>query len=414
MSKFKKFTIIHYSLLVLSLMYSFYFYKEISWELAILAVLFELFKPVLFINAIDSRKSSKYLFVSAVIVLVTFNLLAISSSFINTYNKQSTSKTVNEAYKIHNKRLEGLKSNIDSIKTELNNYPTFESFTERSPRWEDKTQLNQNWQSGKQDITNRLNSANTEYSKELSNNVNQYNTIANKMGYSAIFTALSKQLKVDTKNFILCLYLMFAVMLEILIFYSKTLSNKEIKGYKKTNDELTKELIEEINLEIHKRQIEAIKNIFNNNLPSKNNMPVLAYETPRNDTKIIIEDAKEQQQQKVKKIEASKDFEINDVMDPLLEKNNLVELKESKTLYQYTKKPLDIENIRKYMNYLLENSKDDIAIGYKKVGESLGLTQGEAIRIYNKLLDTKYLEKADKRTTKIKKTNFNENDFLEV
>ena len=411
MQKIKKFTIIHYSLLALSLIYSFVFYKEISIELAVLAVLFELFKPVLFINAYKGKGATRTVFTVLVVILVVFNLLAISSSFINTYNKQTTSQIINEDYTIHNKRLNELKSSLDSVKTELNNYPTLAEFTSKSPKWEDKTILNKNWQDGKLEITNRLNIANTEYNKELSVKVEQYKTKENKLGYSAVFTAISNKLNIQTMNLILILYLLFAVMLEILIFYSKTLSNKELNSYKKTGEELTQELMQEMQLELHRRQLEAIKNSFSNNTLSNNNMPLLIREAQKNDTKIYVEE-----KAVVKEIESPK----NDVGDPALKNEEVEEVDLTfedlaiKNKYQYQKKALDIENIRKYLNYLLENSKDDIAIGYKKVGESLGLTQGESQRIYSKLVDANYLEKADKRTTKIKKTNFNENDFLEV
>jgi len=74
---------------------------------------------------------------------------------------------------------------------------------------------------------------------------------------------------------------------------------------------------------------------------------------------------------------------------------------------------LAIENIRKYHNFILKNSKDDIAIGYKKVAENLGLRESEAQRIYNKLKEKNYLISSDRKTL-IEKKNFNESDFVEV
>jgi hypothetical protein len=129
---------------------------------------------------------------------------------------------------------------------------------------------------------------------------------------------------------------------------------------------------------------------------------ISTYESNNNVSEIILP-VQKIESTKVKQIEAPKEKEEIEVEDPVYEI-------EEKSNYQYTKKALDIENIRKYLDYLLENSKDDIAIGYKKVAESLGLTQGEGIRIYNKLKEKKYLVTTDRKTL-IEKKKFNENDF---
>jgi len=61
-----------------------------------------------------------------------------------------------------------------------------------------------------------------------------------------------------------------------------------------------------------------------------------------------------------------------------------------------------MDNVKKYFDYLLENSKDNIAIGYKKVAEKLGLTQGEGLRIFKHLKENGYLETEDRKTKIVK------------
>jgi hypothetical protein len=75
------------------------------------------------------------------------------------------------------------------------------------------------------------------------------------------------------------------------------------------------------------------------------------------------------------------------------------------------KLPFNIENVKKYFDYLQENSRDDIAVGYKKVADNTGLTQGEALRIFNQLRDKGYL-RTENRKTKIKKRKLNAFDFI--
>lgn len=380
----KKFTILHFSLLSLSLLYSFIFYSSIAIELAIMAIIFDLVKPSMFITALQSKGIKRNVFGILVIILVSFNLLAISSSFINKYNKESSTKTLNSEYTKQQDKLKQLKSNIISIETELNSYPTLEAFTSKSPKWEDKTQLNQTWQDGKKDINNRLTTAQQEYNKELSKKIAKYNVINKDNGYNAIFTALSQKLNVKTSNLVLVIYILFAIMLEILIFYTKTLSVKEQKNYIKSTDEMTADLIKEMNYQLHLKQLQALKNSFDENV-------VVA-------VKEIVEQPKKQVFQQISE------------PDPEIE-TKLIEadLQENR----FRKKVVEIENIKKYLEYLLENSENDIAIGYKKVAEGLGLTESEALRIFDKLKKKEYLETEGKKTF-IKKEEFNESDFEEV
>jgi hypothetical protein len=131
----------------------------------------------------------------------------------------------------------------------------------------------------------------------------------------------------------------------------------------------------------------------------------------------VIPEAKEE----IKQIEAhveneiAEDIEIEKLnFEKLNYETSIDENQEQKTNYQYNKKTLDIENIRKYHNYILGNLKDGNVIpGIKTTANKLGLTQGEAMRIYYKLRDKKYLETKN-RTTKIKKKKFIESDFVEV
>jgi hypothetical protein len=363
-----------------------------------MAIIFDLVKPNIFITALESKQGKRILFGAIVAILVLFNLLAISSNFINNYTKQSTSKTINSEFTIRNKQLKQLQSNVESIKTELNNYPTLEIFLSKSPKWEDKTGLASNWNQGKQDISKRLDIAQTAYNTELSKNIEKYKISKKQMGYSAIFASVSSQLNVDVKNLILGLYILFAMILEILIFYTKTLSVKEFKNYVKTPEEMTSDLIKQSNLEMHKRQLEAIQNVFSNNVIGS--IQKVA-EIPKQidfDT-FVVED-----QEEVKQLQGIEET-----------KEDLRVDEEIKNKYQYIRKTLDIDNIRKYHQYILDNLKDEnIVVGIKKVASTLGLTQGEAMRIYNKLRDKAYIKTLEDKKTRLQKKKFNANDFLEV
>lgn len=378
----KKFTLVHFSLLSLSLLYSFVFYNTIAIELAVMAIIFDLVKPNLFITALQSKGIKRNVFSVLVIILVLFNLLAISSSFINKYNKESVNKTLNNDYTKQQEKLSQLKSSIANIEIELKEYPTLATYTANSPKWEDKTELNRTWQEGKQDITNRLNTTNTEYNKELSTKIDKYKITDKKNGYNAIFTALSQKINVKTSNLVLLIYILFAIMLEILIFYTKTLSVKEFANYVKSSEEMTADMVREINFELHNRQLQALKNSFDENII------VRVKETP-----IKPED------EEIKTIKESEVIQIESA-------------EEKEKLFQ--EKPLPIENIKSYHDFILENSNDEnIAIGYKKVADGLGIKQSEALRIYRVLKEKGYLKTIGTKTT-IEKDEFNKTDFEEV
>jgi len=405
MKTFKKFTIIHFTLLFLSLSYCFEFYFSICLEIAIMALIFDLVKPTIFISMLNSKGIYKGIYAAILTILIMFNLLAISSGFINNYNKQSSTKVINQGYAIHQDKIKQLKTNLDNVQSELNQYPSIEIFLSKSPKWEDKTDLTKNWQDGKQEISKRLDIAQTAYNNELSNKINKYNIESKKMGYSSIFKTISSKTNVSNDTLIFILYMLAAIVFETLIFYTKVLSKKESQDYIKSNDELTKELINEMNLEIHRKQLEAIKYSFNNNI--MNNIKPMINEPINENVKVEIEEPVKQIEEK--KVIENLGLKENDIeVDPLDE-----DLEIEKVNYKFSGKPLAIENIRAYHNFILENSKDDIAIGYKKVAENLGLRESEAQRIYNKLKEKNYLISSDRKTL-IEKKNFNESDFLEV
>jgi hypothetical protein len=382
----KKFTISHYTLLALSLIYSFKFYNTIAIELAIMAIIFDIIKPTIFISAVESKKTPRIIFSSLVIVLVIFNLLAISSSFINNYNKQSTIKTISNKYTIHNKKLSELNKIVDNIKQELSNYPTLDSTIKDIPGTHstNRLEITKSWQQGKKEIEDRLNISQSNYSSELSKDISKYQVNKNEMGYSSVFEVLSKNLNVSSKSLILSLYILFAIMLEILIFYTKILSNKELKNYTPSSEEIMAKSVKEMNFKLQQQQLKALEENFNNN--------IIGIEKVTEKNKFIIPE--------ITVNEVLEDIEIH------VEQEEVIENK-------FLPKPLKIENIREYYNYVIKNSKNDVAIGYKKVAESLGINQSMALRIFNKLRDKEYLVTADRKTL-IEKKEFDMSDFEEV
>lgn len=260
----KKSTIFHFTLLGIMLYYSFKFYSSISIEIAVLVAIFSMIKPNLFMTAIKDTGIKRIICGTLALIIIGLDLLAISSSFINKYNAESISKSINAEYIKQQDKIKQLRSNIVSIEAELNNYPSLASYTANSPKWEDKTALNQTWQDGKKDITNRLNTAQQEYNKELSKKVDKYNIVNKQNGYNAIFTSISKKTGVKTGGLVQIVYMIIAILLEIMILYTKTQKEKESKNYVKSPKELMSDLIDKVNYNMHIKILESFENFSNN------------------------------------------------------------------------------------------------------------------------------------------------------
>jgi group I intron endonuclease len=83
-------------------------------------------------------------------------------------------------------------------------------------------------------------------------------------------------------------------------------------------------------------------------------------------------------------------------LNPSFDYNMIHYFKEHTSENLYTKKQLNINNIIKYLNYCKCNLKNNsISPGYKRVGTAIGITQGEAGRIYKFLLEKNYLIKSN-------------------
>jgi hypothetical protein len=152
-------------------------------------------------------------------------------------------------------------------------------------------------------------------------------------------------------------------------------------------------------------QIKAQTQLFSQNIKPMINEPI------NENMRIEIEEpVKQIEEKELINNHNNLDLKENDIeVDHPLDEDLEVE----KVNYKFPGKPLAIENIRAYHNFILENSKDDIAVGYKKVAENLGLRESEAQRIYNKLKEKNYLKSSDRKTL-IEKKEFDNNDFLEV
>lgn len=389
----KKSTLFHFSLLGALLIYSFMFYKTITWELAALATIFILLEPKVFIEAKQRKGLERIGFSALLLILISFNLLAISSSFINDYNKESETKTLNDQYVRQQERLKQIKTSLTTTEEELKVYPTLESYISKSPKWEDKTQLQSDWQKGKQDITARLDGIQKEYNKELSTNIDKYKITTNNNGYTAVFAAISEKINVKTKNLTIIIYMLFAIVLEIFVFYTKVLSVKESDNYEKTAEEMTNDFAKEMSKEFHKNCLEMMKNSFKNsfnqnNLEEKEQIFVKVYEEskPKKEEVKQIEEAKEDQQE-----------ETREDQEPLFEK-----------------KVLNLANLQKVFDYIQENRNENIAPGIKKISDDTEITIGEVGRIRKQLIKHGYLEpdKVNKQTIVVKE-NLDINDFSE-
>lgn len=88
------------------------------------------------------------------------------------------------------------------------------------------------------------------------------------------------------------------------------------------------------------------------------------------------------------------DFDNIDDIKETVETGNIIEPINKSINNLKKSKPLDLENVKKYFLYCKSNLKEtNVVPGYKRVGDTLGLTQGESLRIYKALIDKKYLKR---------------------
>jgi len=390
----KKFTIIHYALLGLSLMYCFKFYSSICIEIAIMAFIFDLVKPTIFIESINSKGSKKTVFNTLLIILIGFNLLAISSGFINNYNKQTTSKTLNQTYLIHQEKLKELKTNLELKSNSYKNYPSQDQYLSKYKSWEDKAEPISKWENGKNITKSDMDKAQELYNSELSRSVKKYKTVNNQAGYSEIFNILSRNTNARTDTMIFLLYMMAAIVFEILIFYTKVLSNKELKCYSKSGEEILAEKVKEINNKLQIMQLEAIENMFNKNiamLDKSEEIKVIAEEnqiSSNDHQEFLIDEIVDGTEYK----EPDHREELKDVKEITFEKP--LQDEENTSLHEnnlFKEDPISFNDYKIYFEFCNENLKNGFTPGIKKVANSLNIPVGKAQRIHARLRENKYI-----------------------
>lgn len=118
---------------------------------------------------------------------------------------------------------------------------------------------------------------------------------------------------------------------------------------------------------------------------------------------------------KIDDFDKSYAFDDFDDFDDFNNSNDTIETSNKPVIGVKKAKPLNIENVKKYFLYCKSNLKEmNVVPGYKRVGDVLGLTQGESLRIYKALIDEGYLKRYNhsKKTYLINIKPLNYQDFL--
>jgi predicted transcriptional regulator len=398
--------ILHWTLVAIALYFSLVFYSDMLFGLLVAGIVFEIMKPNLFENGIQHRKSIKgYVFISLGSIFILLSLLATCSALTNNYNKliaDSTKQVETKEYRA-NKAIENSdRSKIKNLEKQLNDYPTLDSYTKDVPSTHSTNlkQITRDWQLGKQNIQDKLDKANDGLNKTINayKNIKQYKTVKTEdqfKSYTKLFNTIASKININADYIAITVFILIAVLIEIGIVVTKHIATiarqKKLGTYKMTYDERLKETQEKI-----------FETAFNKFLVNMEQYQLTQDKTIKNYAEMLEEKQQEKLPEPTKKIEIENNVDADPVVEDE-EKNINTDETNVLSMDNYSKmKELDMENVKKYFDYLLENSKNDIAIGYKKVAEKLGLTQGEGLRIFKHLKENGYLETEDRKTKIVK------------
>lgn len=259
--------------------------------------------------------------------------------------------------------------------------------------------------------------------------INNYSKMLDEMlnneykSYTKLFQYFSDITGVETITITIFIFFIFAILLEVGIVVTKTISvtarQKRLGEYQKTFVEQFEEYQESLvkgnfNLLMNqiKSQQEANNILLNDNKNislSNNNMFENKTISAKEDKNTLIDGVKDEN------INFKKDMLLgnentdlankNNDTDNVNKPNNIIDINKVKVNInknQFQSKELSEENVNKYLEYATENIKEDGSIlGIKKISDSIGITQGEGQRIYRYLLDCGKLKKINNFKTKV-------------
>jgi hypothetical protein len=238
--------------------------------------------------------------------------------------------------------------------------------------------------------------------------INNYSKMLDEMinnkykSYTKLFEYFSEVTGVDSITITISVFFIFAILLEVGIIVTKKIAvnnrKKRLGEYKKTFVEQFEEYQERLlnqNFNIVMDQI-RMQHEQNKNMLLNTNQT------------IVIE--KEKDKKKLLDIDntvSSKEKEIINKKSNDKDTNNIISFKAKQSNDDnkeklFTKKDLDIDTIKEYWNYIVENNNNNIVPGYKKVASEIGVTQAEGQRIFNHLKEKGYLKSIGMRSKLVK------------
>lgn len=393
-----KYDVIHWVILGVAFIFSYQFYSSFLALLMVFGLILEFLAPSLFIEGKNNIKKSYgklLLFVTGIIV--SLSLLATCSVIVNEYKKiqDSFDMVKNPQYTSLKQKLNVLQSQMDSLHSQLEEYPTLESLLKNVPTTHstNRTSIQDNWTRGKKEIQDSLDKYTKEYNetldtlgetkeyKEAKNKDNQYKT------YQQIFIILSDFFKVSENSLILAITLILAVLLEIMKLISKTLAVKERKkklGYYKPS-------LDELAQEYYLKQFETkVSEIFINTDNCEYKQESIEpdkHESKEIEKPEIIKEIGTSESQESNIIDfkkKSRDIETIENSDP----DNNLSNSDNK----------ELSNKQTYLNYIITNAKNNVIPGLKKSSEDLNISQKKIKEIQEDLKSKNQLYTKDRKT----------------
>lgn len=428
--------ILHWTLVGIALYFSVTFYSDMLVGLLIAGVVFELMKPSLFQEGTHKKSLKGMAFLVLGSIFIFLSLLATCSALTNNYHSLldgGTKKITTQAYTSKKQHENNIRAEIKNLKQQLDEYPTIEQFQNNIPsnHSTNLTKVTSDWQKGKQSIQDKLDNANRQLNTiiEEYTKIKQYEIVkveGQYKSYTKLFELISKKINVNADYIAIFVFVLIAILIELGIVITKNLAvlarskrlgtyqpsfeerlreyNNKILEYNFNNmmNQNNKTLYTAINQDTKIDQDRIyIPQVNNNQLPDKNINAI-----PNEEKKDLNSNQEKTDIPKPIDFKLNRNNEKSNVINldkskqPLDDKKTISTAKKKNTS-RFESKELDINTIKKYFNYLLENSKDDVAIGYKKVANALNIRESEAQRIFNFLKENNYLKILDNKKSKI-------------
>ena len=391
--------IFHWVLLSVAFYFSYNFYSDMLLGLLITGLTFELLKPYLSVEAFEETNSKKkivYLFF--LIVIIGLSLLATCSSITNNYHEliKGGSKNVEtKEWSQQKKKEELVKVEIERLKEEIKNYPGLKEYIDEVPGTHstNRTKLTKQWQSGKDSLNENLKKTNEKYNSILDgySSIKEFKVVASDetfKSYTKLFELISEKIGVKPDYIVIGISLILALLIEFGVLATKRIAvkarTKRLGTYKPNFEERLKE--------------------YQNNLLEQN------FKSFVNDNSVWLEKTgsdnitvKEIYPKTKKNIGFNLQNYSKSSIKSMEENNNVVikhDTKNQESTNLLGNNDVEVEDIKKYIKCMYENSKDDVSIGQSKIRNITGLDD-QKIRNIRSYLNEKKIIQVDGRNTYI-------------